>query len=94
MNDHYVNLANAIIVQAARDYREALDFLKRHPHTPDFDTKDAQSDKRKRVLRDKIIKNEGVRDEVERFFRSGWFEMLSNLDGEILLRQIRAMEVR
>ena len=52
------------------------------------------SDKRKRPLRNKIIENEGMRDEVERFFRSGWFEMLSNLDGETLLRQVQAMEVR
>ena len=94
MNTIYENLANAIVVQAVRDYREALHFLKRHPHTPDLDTEKAKSDKRKRVLRNKIIENEGMRDEGERFFHSGWFEMLSNLDGETMLRQVRAMEVR
>ncbi len=94
METNYENLANAIVVQAIKDYREALHFLKRHPHTPDFDTEDAKRDKRKRVVRDKIIKAEGERDDVERFLRSGWFETLSNLDGETLLRQVQAMEVR
>lgn len=89
----YANLANAIIIQAVKDYRQALYFLKRHPHTPELDTEEAKKDKRKRVLRDKIIKNEGERDGVERFSRSGWFEILSDLDGEDLMRQVRALEV-
>jgi hypothetical protein len=89
----YESLANAIIVQAVKDYREALHFLKRHPHTPDIDTEEAKEDKRKRALREKIIQNEGERDDVERFFHSGWFESLSNLDGDALMRQVRDMEV-
>lgn len=89
----YKSLANAIIVQAVKDYREAIHFLKRHPHTPDLDTEEAKSDKRKRILRENIIKNEGERDDIERFFHSGWFELLSNLDGNTLLRQVRNMEV-
>lgn len=31
MNDPYVNLANAIVVQAATDYRKALCYLKINP---------------------------------------------------------------
>ena len=89
----YKSLANAIIVQAVKDYREAIHFLKLHPHTPDLDTEEAKSDKRKRTLRENIIKNEGERDDVERFFHSGWFEMLSNLDGKVLLNKVREMEV-
>lgn len=89
----YENLANAIVVQAVKDYREAIHFLKRHPHTPDLDTEEAMKDKRKRILREQIINNEGERDDVERFFRSGWFEILSNLDGKVLLNKVREMEV-
>ncbi len=89
----YENLANAIVIQAVKDYRQSIRFLKRHPHTPDLDTEEATKDKRKRVLRDRIIKNESERDDVERFFRSGWFETLSNPDGDVLLRKVRAMEV-
>ena len=65
----YESLANAIIVQAVKDYREAIHFLKRHPHTPDLDTEEAMKDKQKRILRERIINNEGERDDVERFFR-------------------------
>lgn len=89
----YENLANAIIVQAVKDYRKAIRFLKRHPHTPVLDTEEAKKDTRKNTLRNKIIKNEGERDDVECFFRSGWFESLSNLDGEVLIRQVHDMEV-
>ncbi|KGP75473.1 hypothetical protein JT05_10355 [Desulfosporosinus sp. Tol-M] len=89
----YESLVNAIIVQAVKDYRQAIRFLTRHPHTPDLDTEEAKNDKRKRALREKIIKNEGERDDVERFFHSGWFELLSNLDGDALMRQVREIEV-
>ena len=93
MDTPYENLANAIVIQAVKDYRQALRFLKHHPHTPDIDTEEAKANKRKRVLRNKILEHECERDDIERFFRSGWFETLSNLDGETLLGQIRAMEV-
>ncbi len=89
----YENLANAIVMQAVKDYRQAIHFLKRHPHTPDLGTEEAKKDKRKRTLREKIINNEGVQDDVERFFHSGWFELLSNLDGKVLLNKVREMEV-
>jgi len=50
-------------------------------------------DMRKRALRSMIIRKENERDEIEQFFRSGWFEALSNLNGEALLSKVRAMEV-
>ena len=31
MDTNYENLANAIVLQAVKDYRVALHFLKRHP---------------------------------------------------------------
>ena len=30
-----------------------------------------------------------TRDECERFFRSGWFEQLTGVDGEFLLRKLK-----
>lgn len=30
---------------------------------------------------------------LEKFFRSGWFELLSDLDGETIIRKIKNMEV-
>lgn len=65
------NLANAIIVQAAKDYRMALKSLKVNPRN-----RTAMADK----------------TEIERFFRSGWFSVLTRVDGEMLIRSLQ-MEV-
>ena len=64
---NYEDLANAIILQAVKDYRLALQALKAHP-------------KNKSALADK--------DEVERFFRSQWFTVLTSIDGETLIRSL------
>ena len=84
----YESLANAIIIDAVKDYRKAIRFLKHHPHTPDL-----ERDPLKIALRDKVIKYENEQGAVERFFRSGWFEMLSSLNGEVLLKKVCEMEV-
>ena len=84
----YQSLVNALIIQAVKDYRKAIRFLKHHPHTPELD-----NDPQQNALRDRVIKNENERGAVERFFRSGWFEMLSSLDGEVLLKKVYEMEV-
>jgi hypothetical protein len=67
-NDPYQDLANAIVLQAARDYRTALKILKRNP------------------------RNESAAfevDEDERFFRSPWFGVLTEVDGEYLIERMR-----
>ena len=68
---NYENLANAIILQAVKDYRIALKSLKANPRN-----RPAMADK----------------DEIERFFRSGWFSVLTSVDGEMLIRSLQ-MEV-
>lgn len=65
------NLADAIILQAVKDYRMALKSLKANPRN-----RTAMADK----------------DEIERFFRSGWFSVLTSVDGEMLIRSLQ-MEV-
>ena len=67
----YENLANAIILQAVKDYRVALKCLKVNP-------------RHKTAIADK--------DEIERFFRSDWFSVLTSVDGEMLIRSLN-MEV-
>lgn len=64
----YEELANAIILQAVKDYRDAVERLR---YTPD--DKSAQYDKRS----------------IERFFRSEWFSILSDLNGELLLKKLK-----
>ena len=63
----YENLANAIVLQAVKDYRQALKRLKVYPN----DSK-ALSEKR----------------EVEQFFRSEWFEALTNVDPGMLISRL------
>lgn len=69
----YESLANAIIVQAVKDYREALQRLDRYPEKNDYKAE---------------VKS------IERFFCSNWYQMLTDLDGTLLMRKIREkMEV-
>lgn len=53
----YENLANAIILQAAKDYR--------------------------------LTDDEQQLQEIERFFRFGWFGVLSKVDPEFLIKELR-----
>ena len=53
----YENLANAIILQAVKDYR--------------------------------LTDDESELQEIERFFRSGWFGVLSKVDPEYLIKKLR-----
>ncbi len=71
MTEPYENLANAIVLQAVKDWRSAVRTLKKRP----------RYDPAKQV-----------RDECERFFRSDWFEALTEVDGRIILRKLKQEE--
>ena len=62
--DPYEKLANAIIIQAAKDYRTAL-----------------------RKLRNHLAQAEA--ESIDRFFRSGWYKCLTDVDGEMVIRKLR-----
>ena len=62
----YQNLANAIILQAVTDYRNALDGFG-YNHKPP----------------------EAVITEIEKFFRSSGYRMLTKVKGEYLMEQLR-----
>lgn len=66
--DPYERLANAIIVQASKDYMTSLRKKKRNPGSAsaEYDIK-----------------------ECERFFRSGWYQALTSVDGEYLMAKLR-----
>ena len=55
--DPYEELANAIILQAVKDYR--------------------------------LTDDEQELNEIERFFRSGWFGVLTKVDPDLLIRKLR-----
>jgi hypothetical protein len=69
MIDPYEQLANSIILQAVKDYRDALKKLKKRPNYEPA----------------KIMKNE-----VERFFRSDWYRELTSVDGNVLIKKLKA----
>ena len=62
MNDPYENLAQAIILQAVKDYR--------------------------------LHDDEKELASIERFFRSGWFGVLTHIDPEMLISKLRKEKVR
>ena len=66
--DGYTLLANAIVAQAAKDYKDTLLLLYKNPND-----KKAQAERRK----------------LEKFFRSSWFDILTQLDGEVLLQKLQ-----
>ena len=70
--DSYEKLANAIVLQAVKDYRKALKRVARHPKDRD---------------------GLAMKNECERFFRSGWFGVLTGIDPEMLMRKLQ-MEVQ
>ena len=65
-------LANAIIIQAADDYRTSLRRLKLNRMNREY-------------LR--------MKEECERFFRSQWFEQLTNIDGKTIMMRIQKEEL-
>lgn len=70
--DSFEKLANAIVLQAVKDYRMALKRVAKHPKDRD---------------------GLATRNECERFFRSGWFGILTGIDPEMLMRKLQ-MEVQ
>lgn len=64
----YESLANGIIEQAVKDYREALQRLDHHPEKNDY---------------------KAEVNSIEHFFCSDWYQMLTDLDGNLLMRKVR-----
>ena len=64
------SLTQAIIVQAIKDYREAVRTLKRP-------AKEERYMKARQTIR-----------EVKVFLKSGWFEVLTDADGEYILKRL------
>ncbi len=103
MDEFYENLINAIVLHAATDYRsnakrrERLAFRleKDKQRLPEAAlTKDTKIIKRakdqlKRVT-DSLFSLDVDQDGIERFFRSHWFQFLTDADGEVILQRLQA----
>jgi len=64
----YENLANAIILSAAKDYKKVY---------------------KRSLYRNKSKQTEQELKELEAFFRSDWFGVLTTIDGEFIMERIR-----
>ena len=79
LDENWEDLANAIIVQQAADYRKCRRILRVRPgkkHVSFF-------------VQDEAIKR--LR-EIEVFFQSWWFSQLTTADGEMILERLRKEE--
>lgn len=102
---NYENLANAIVLQAVRDYRRNMRFLKRHPLTDTLrETVKKQKCERKAVyertgekppvsaeerLMSKIIGCKREITRIELFFNSNWYSVLTDIPGSYLLSELK-----
>ena len=73
MNNPYERLANAIILQAAKDYRLALKILNKHPQSS---------------------KALYIKKEVEQFFHSNWYSLLTTIDPEMIIHKLNQEVIR
>lgn len=71
------NLRYAIVKQAVIDYDKSLKELRKH--TPPKTEDDEKT----------LIKYARIKSECESFFHSKWFSMLFDIDGDMIMRQIR-----
>ena len=76
---NYENLANAIIIQAVKDYRETVMWLNAHYPICLEDEQDCE-----------YIKMVSEKTAIERFFLGDWFSMLTKLDGKALLTKLKS----
>ena len=68
LTDPWRSLADAIVIQAAKDYRKALGRLRRNPDNASAKTELAK---------------------IERFFRSDWYDSLTSVPGELIIRKLK-----
>ena len=76
-NDGYVNLANAIVEQAAKDY---LMYKKRLYILGDDDDPNE--------IRGEVIRYRNKLNDVRKFFKSKWYKTLTDLNVEMLVRKL------
>lgn len=68
LTDPWQSLADAIVIQTAKDYRKLLGRLRINPNNASAKAELAK---------------------IERFFRSGWYDSLTSVSGELIIRKLK-----
>lgn len=103
MDDPYKALANAIVIQAAADYRANPKLRKRFAARLEIAEKklaEAQlthdeeligrAERNRDRVQNKLYAIDADQRGIERFFRSEWFRFLTDANGELILQQLQA----
>lgn len=106
-DSRYTELATAIIWQAAEDYRENRrtksqknSLLRKtrkqlvESQISGDETGKERFEKKCKSLRRSIQKIEGKQKEIETFFLSSWFKMLSESDGRAIMARLKKERIR
>ena len=72
----YSWLANAIILRSIDDYRRSLERLNYLLKTPELNGK-------------RIVEIKRKIDEIEEFFRSEWYDAMTDISGEDVIKKVR-----
>ena len=72
----YSDLANAIILRAIDDYRRSLERLNYLLKEPSFNGK-------------RIVEIKREIDEIESFFRSEWYDEMTDISGKDVIKKVR-----
>jgi hypothetical protein len=89
----YENLANGIILQAVKDYKETLKDIKKI--VKEYDTtleREHSREELKRIKKDfRFDFNRKIKEkeEVEVFFYSEWYKQLTSVDPEYLINKLK-----
>lgn len=77
MSDNWQILGNAVVLQAVADWRNSYKYIMKHHRSTST------------RIQNRVILARAKKDECERFFRSEWFKVLTDLDGEALLTNLK-----
>lgn len=96
--DSWQNLANAIVKQAADDYRAdlkkipklkaKLEKMEREP-VPEDENEMKKWERKLQNARDSVQRTVDDALSIERFCHSGWYGVLTGIDGDYLIRRLR-----
>jgi len=89
----FENLANGIILQAVKDYKESLKDIKKIVKEQEETLKRKPTQAELNIIykdfKDDLNRKIRIKEEVERFFDSEWYKQLTSVDSEYLISKLK-----